>query len=345
MRACVIHSAKDLRIEERQVPEIGDDEVLVRVRSGGICGSDIHYYRDGQISGFVIREPLIPGHEFAGEVAKVGAKVTRVAPGDRTAVNPGRACGHCPRCLEGRGNLCQNVFFMGSASRTPHMQGGFSEFVAVRESQCFPVKSDISFSEIAFAEPLSVALHAAQRAGNLMGRRVLVSGGGPVGQLVLCAARRGGAAHVTLTDVMDRPLEIARTMGADAAINVADGPENLANAAKAIGGYDVALEVSGVPVALNGAIEAVRPGGIVVLVGSPPAGTSPMLASRVMTKELDLRGSFRFGQEFGDSVNCLAARRIDVRPLISREIPMENAAEAFAVAGDRSRNIKVMVTF
>jgi len=345
MRACVIHSAMDLRIEEQAMPEIGANEVRVRVRDGGICGSDIHYFFDGRVGDFVICEPLVPGHEFAGEVAETGAAVTRVKAGDRIAVNPGRACGHCARCQEGRSNLCQAVFFMGSASKFPHMQGGFREFVTVDEAQCHVVTADIPFAEIAFAEPLSVALHAARRGGNLMGQRVLVSGAGPIGQLVLLAARRGGAAHLTITDVLDHPLEVAGAGGADQVVNVAAGGAGLADAAQRVGGYDVAFEASGVPAALNGVIDAVRPGGIVVVVGSPPGGLAPILANRIMAKELDLRGAFRFANEFADAVVCLATRRIDVRPLLSRVLPMTDAAEAFQAARDRAHNIKVMIAF
>ncbi|MDR3516500.1 MAG: L-idonate 5-dehydrogenase [Azospirillaceae bacterium] len=345
MRSCVIHAAKDLRIETQPDPVIGAGGVVVRVRAGGICGSDLHYFQDGRIGDFVIREPFVPGHEFCGEVVETGAAVTRVKAGDRVAIHPGRACGRCAYCREGQPNLCQAIYFMGSASRFPHMQGGFREMVAVEEEQCYPITADIPFGEIAFAEPLSVALHAGQRAGNLVGKRVLVSGAGPIGQLVLLAARRAGCGHVTVTDILDHPLAIAQAGGADAVVNVAAGDAGVAAAGAAIGGFDVAFEVSGFPAALNTVIEAVRPGATIVLVGSPPAGLSPVLANRIMTRELTLRGAFRFGHEFADAVSCLQSRRIDVRPLLSRTVPMTEAVAAFAAARDRAHNIKVIVAF
>ena len=282
MKACVIHGALDLRLEERTAPTLGDSEVKIRVRAGGICGSDLHYFAHGRIGDFVIREPLIPGHEFAGEVAEIGASVSPLRPGDKVAIHPGRSCGRCRPCREGRPNLCQNVFYMGSASKFPHMQGGFCEYVVVDQSQCHLVSKELDLTLAAFAEPLSVALHAAQRAGNLMGQTVLISGAGPIGQLVLLAARRGGAAAITMTDLLEAPLAMARRLGADITIDVAKDTGALDAAVHTNGGFDVAFEVSGATAALNGAINAVRPGGTIVQVGSLPAGQSPVLANRIM---------------------------------------------------------------
>jgi len=345
MQACVLHGAHDLRLEQQDDPALGPNEVRIRVRNGGICGSDLHYFHAGRVGDFVIREPLVPGHEFSGEVAETGRDVTRVRVGDRVAVHPGRSCGQCVRCREGRPNLCQSVFFMGSASKFPHMQGGFRERVCVQESQCYKVTADIGFDELAFAEPLAVTLHAGMRAGNLLGKEVLVTGGGPIGQLLVLVARHGGATHVTLTDILDPPLAIARRIGADEALNVGADPESLTASASRIGGYDVALEASGAAAALNAAIEAVHPGGTVVQVGSLPAGASPVTANRIMAKELAILGSFRFDAMFATAIACLEQRLIDVRPLLTSVMPMTQAREAFEIAGDRSRSIKVQIAF
>lgn len=345
MRSCVLHAAEDLRIEERPLAGLGPNEVRLRVRAGGICGSDLHYFFHGRVGDFVIREPLVPGHEFAGEVAETGPAVTRVKAGDRVCVNPSRTCGRCPRCREGRPNLCENVFFMGSASKFPHMHGGFTEYVSVDEGQCFPVSGDLPFAEMAFAEPLSVALHAALRGGNLMGRKVLVTGAGPIGQLVLLAAKRGGAAHLAITDMIDEPLAVARRIGADEAFNVAAGTGELDEAAKRLGGYDVVFEASGASPALNAGLMAVRAGGIVVQVGSLPGGQTPVMANRIMAREIDLRGAFRFGDVFGDAVTCLEKRQIDIRTILTAKMPMERADEAFHAARDRARNLKVVIEF
>lgn len=344
MEACVLHGAHDLRLEQQDDPALGVGDVRIRVRNGGICGSDLHYYHQGRVGDFVIREPLVPGHEFSGEIAEIGPGVTRVRVGDRVAVHPGRACGHCVRCREGRRNLCQNVFFMGSASKFPHMQGGFRERVVVRDEQCYSVDGQAGFDELAFAEPLAVCLHAGLRAGNLAGRSVLVTGGGPIGQLLVLVARDSGASHVALTDIVAAPLAIARRIGADDAIDVS-APAALTEAAARLGGYDVVLEASGTSAALNGAIDAVRGGGIIVQVGSLPAGPSPVTANRIMAKELDLRGSFRFDAAFGTAVRSIEARRIDVRPLLTGVLPIADAVAAFDMAGDRTRSIKVQISF
>jgi L-idonate 5-dehydrogenase len=345
MRACVLHAARDLRIEDRPTLPLSPGEVRIRVRAGGICGSDLHYYFHGRVGDFVIREPLVPGHEFSGEVAETGAGVTRLRAGDRVCVNPARNCGSCPRCREGRPNLCERVFFMGSASKFPHMHGGFAEYVTVAESQCFPVSGDLPFAEMAFAEPLSVALHAAHRGGNLMGQKVLVTGAGPIGQLIMLAARRGGAAHLAITDRIDAPLEAARRMGADESFNVAGGTGELLEAAARLGGYDVVFEASGAAPALNAGLLAVRAGGIVVQVGSLPGGESAVLANRIMAREIDLRGAFRFGDVFADAVACLEKRLIDIRPVLTARMPMDAADAAFAAAQDRSKNLKVVIEF
>ncbi len=345
MQACVLHAANDLRLEHQDDPPLGPRDVRIRVRNGGICGSDLHYFHAGRIGDFVIREPLVPGHEFAGEVAEVGSEVTRVRVADRVAVHPGRSCGRCARCREGRANLCESVFFMGSASKFPHMQGGFRERVVVDAGQCYIVTAPIGFDEMAFAEPLAVTLHAGLRAGNLVGRRVLVTGGGPIGQLLLLVARHGGAAHVAVTDVLDAPLATARRLGADAAIDVRADPEALNAQAAQIGGYDVAFEASGVAAALNSAIDAVHPGGTIVQVGSLPAGASGVTANRIMAKELAVLGSFRFDAAFATAIACLENRRIDVRPLLTGVLPMARAREAFETASDRTRSMKVQIAF
>lgn len=342
MKASVIHGALDLRLEDKDVPSVAAHEVRVRVRAGGICGSDLHYFNDGRVGDFVIREPLVPGHEVAGEIDAVGSEVTALRPGDKVAIHPGRSCGRCPACREGRPNLCSNVFYMGSASKFPHMQGGFCEFIAVDETQCHKVCADLDFPRLAFAEPLSVALHAVHRAGDIMGRKVLISGAGPIGQLVLLAARRAGAGEITLTDLLDPALAVGRTLGADHTLNITRDRLETASGGN---GFDIAFEVSGAPSALNAAIDAVRPGATIVQVGSLPAGPQPIIANRVMAKELDLRGAFRFGNVFADAVACLTQRRIDVSPLLTAVLPQSRAAEAFKLAGDRAHHLKVVIEF
>src|SRR5512136_882211 len=163
MLVCRIYGAEDLRVESVPEPQPGPGEVLLKLGAGGICGSDLHYFQHGRIGSFVIREPLIPGHESSGTVAKTGAGVTRVKEGDKVAINPSHACGTCRACRAGRENLCARMRFLGSASVFPHVQGMFRELFTMPQGQCVPVGTDVSMQEIAMSEPLSVALHSAQR--------------------------------------------------------------------------------------------------------------------------------------------------------------------------------------
>ena len=345
MRVCVIHQAQDLRLEEHDPPSITPQGVLIRVRAGGICGSDLHYYFEGRNGDFAIREPFVPGHEVSGEVFEVGAEVTRVRAGQRVAIHPGRNCGRCFACREGRGNLCRNVFFMGSASRFPHMQGGFADYVLVDESQCYPVSPDLPFATAAFAEPLAVALHAVERAGPMLGRSVLITGAGPIGLLVLLAARRAGAETICITDILDEPLALARQIGADMTINVGQGGGSLEQEIQRTGGFEIAFEVSGNPAGLATCLEAVRPGATVVQVGTLPPGKFPVAGNLVMAKEIDLRGAMRFDREFAHSVACLDRGLIDVKPLLTASVPAEEASAAFDLAKQRNKHSKVQITF
>src|SRR5438105_11286126 len=192
MLTCRIHAKEDLRIEPATEPEVGAGEVLIRLGAGGICGSDLHYYFEGRNGSFVIREPLVPGHEASGVVAKVGESVTRVKPGDKIAVSPSQACGRCDYCREGREHLCRNMRFLGSASLFPHVQGMFSEYFVLGERQCYPVSGDVSLGELAFAEPFAVGLHAVNRGPVLVGKSVLITGDGKCGILWVCSDRLDG---------------------------------------------------------------------------------------------------------------------------------------------------------
>jgi L-idonate 5-dehydrogenase len=340
---CKVHGPHDLRIIDSPTPEPGPGEVLVRLGAAGICGSDMHYYLHGRVGNFVIREPLTPGHEASGIVAAVGPGVTRLASGDRIAINPSSPCGRCPACREGRENLCHNVRFLGSASVFPHMQGMFREYFTMPEAQCIKVSDDsVSLGEIAMSEPLSVALHSANRAGNLLGKSVLITGSGTIGCMQVIACRLAGATRIAITDVVDHPLEVARQVGADQTIRVDQLPTG-ATIASVAGEFDVAFEVSGAPQALGACLESVRRGGIVVQVGTLPAEGMHLQANLVMAREIDLRGSFRFGNVFGLAVESIVSRRVDVRPVISGAWPLREAAQAIETARDKTRSMKVQL--
>lgn len=338
MLTCRIHAKEDLRIEPAAQPEVGPGEVLIRLGAGGICGSDLHYYFDGRNGSFVIREPLIPGHEASGVVARIGAGVTRVQPGDKIAVSPSQACGRCDYCREGREQLCRNMRFLGSASLFPHVQGMFAEYFVLGERQCYPVAGDVSLGELAFAEPLAVGLHAVARAGTLLGKSVLVTGAGTIGCLTLIAARLAGAIAVTASDVLDRPLAMAREVGATRTIRADQEPERLAEPQ-----FDVAFEASGSFAALKACVAAVKRGGTIVQVGTLPHEALPFVVNEILVKELDFKGAFRWGIEFDWAVECIATRRVDVQPLLSGQFPLTEAVQAFELAKDKTRSTKVQL--
>lgn len=336
--ACRIHAAQDLRLEEIGPLELGPHEVEMRLGAGGICGSDLHYFQHGRVGAFVVREPLIPGHEVSGVVQRIGSAVSRVQPGDKVAVNPSHACGRCDYCLGGRFNLCRNMRFLGSASVFPHVQGMFRERFVMGEQQLTPITEDISLGEIACAEPLSIGLHAVHRAGELLGRTVLVTGGGTIGCMCVLAARMAGAAEVVVADVADRPLGIAAQVGADRTLRSDQAaPADLTDIA------DVSIEAAGHPAALATCLQATRRGGRIVQVGTLPAEGVMFPANMVMARELDYVGVFRAAHAFDWAVQALRNRRVDVRPLISAQLPIERAREAFELALDRSRSTKVQL--
>jgi L-idonate 5-dehydrogenase len=339
----VIHAPEDLRLEERDAGEIGPGQVLVRVGMGGVCGSDLHYFHDGGFGTVRIKEPLILGHEVAGTVAAVAADVTSVKVGDRVAVNPSRPCTACKFCLEGLPNQCLEMRFFGSAMRMPHVQGAFRNVLLCQAEQCHKVADGVPLTLAALAEPFSVGLHGVSRAGPLLGKRVLVSGCGPIGVLAIAAARLHGAAQIVATDVVDEPLAIARQMGADEVINAATDSNWVSRYSADKGTFDVLLECSGNQRALRDGLEVMRPRGVIVQLGL--GGDVSISQNTIVAKELSICGSFRFHAEFALAVQIINQRRIDFTPVITRTFAMQQANEAFALASDRKRSMKVLIDF
>ena len=338
MLACRIHAKEDLRIEPVDVPEAGPGEVLLRLGAAGICGSDLHYYFEGRNGNFIVREPLIPGHEASAVVAGVGDGVTRVKVGDKVAVSPSHACGRCEYCREGREHLCSQMRFLGSASRFPHVQGMFQEYFVMGERQCYPVEGDITLGELAFAEPLAVGLHGVNRGGDLLGKSVLITGAGTIGCVTVLAARLAGARRITVTDVLDRPLAQAKVVGADVTLRADREGDALREPQ-----FDVAYEVSGNFNALKTCVAATKRGGVIVQVGTLPAEGTELPANQIMARELDVRGSFRFGNVFEHAVRSIAERRVDVRPVLSGVHPLTDAVRAITLARDKTVSMKVQL--
>jgi L-idonate 5-dehydrogenase len=356
--ACTIHGALDLRLEQQAQATLAPNDVLLALGAGGICGSDLHYYKEGKVGAFVVREPLVPGHEASGVVAAVGSGVTRVKVGDRVAINPSHPCGSwvshrgrysnadasgnptapCAYCRTGRGNLCKNMYFLGSASVFPHAQGMFREQFVMGQAQLTPItEAHVTLGEIACAEPLSIGLHAVHRAGTMLGETVLVTGGGTIGCMAVMAAKLAGAAHIICADVNDRALAMAKTVGADRTVRSDQvSTDELADIA------DVSLECAGAPAALTTCLKATRRGGRIVQVGTMPPEL-PFPVNSIMARELDYRGCFRAHEAFDWAVQAIRSRRVDVRPLISAQVPLSRAKEAFDMAMDRTKTTKVQV--
>ncbi|WP_069388260.1 L-idonate 5-dehydrogenase [Cellulosimicrobium cellulans] len=330
MRAVVVHGAGDVRVDERPDPRPGPGEVLLAVEWGGICGSDLAYWRHGSSGTATLRHPLVLGHEFAGRVVATGEGVDDVETGLRATVHPATPVGDeaLPERLAGRTNLHAQVRYCGSAALDPHTDGGFAELVAVRADQLRALPDEVSTQHGALAEPLAVAMHAVSRAGDLRGKEVLVNGCGPIGSLVVAAAKHAGAARVVAADLSAASAAVARRMGADDARVLSEGEELPAD-------VEVAIEASGAPGALGAVLRATARGGTLVQVGNLPGAAVQAVLGDLVTREITWVGSYRFVDEITDAVEAMRAG-LDVSPVVTHTFDLDDAEKALEVAGDRS---------
>jgi L-idonate 5-dehydrogenase len=343
MRAIICHSAKDLRIETTELPALGSDQVGVNVAFGGICGSDLHYYQHGGFGTVRIRQPMALGHEISGIINALGSNVKHLAVGQRIAISPSRPCGTCRFCQQGQQNHCLHMRFFGSAMPFPHIQGAFAEQLIIEAYQAHPIGQHLSLSEAALAEPLSVGLHAIQRAGGVLGKQVFVTGCGPIGALLIGALRRAGAARIVAADIADLPLQCAKDMGADETINLKKHPEQLEKYKIDKGQFEAVFEASGSEPALLAGLDVIMPRGILVAIGMGGDMSLPM--TQLVAKEIDLRGTFRFHSEFANAVQFLDSGLISGKPVITCILPMHKAIDAFELACDKSQSLKVQIDF
>ncbi|WP_162931123.1 L-idonate 5-dehydrogenase [Streptomyces sporangiiformans] len=340
IRAVVAHGAGDLRVEQREVPVPGPGEVAVEVRYGGICGSDLHYWRHGAVGEFRLREPLVLGHEIVGHVRQAGPGTQALPLGTPVAVHPLASCGTCRQCGAGRRNTCLDAGYLGSAARDPHVQGGLADVLVVPAERVLPLPEGLDLRLAALAEPASVAWHAVRQAGDVRGKRVLVTGAGPIGCLVVAALRAAGAGEITVTDVHEEPLAVARAVGATSVVRVGSEPDGLDGLAA-----DLAIESSGNPAGLRTCVYGVDRGGLVVGLGLLPPGDTPVAANAVITRELRLVGSFRFDTELGEVLRALSDGRLPADPVISSVLPVSRTDEAFRLAAEPARSCKVLLDF
>jgi L-iditol 2-dehydrogenase len=333
MRVSVLRGAGDLAIEERPDPTPAPHEVLVRVVSVGVCGSDVHYFEHGRIGSHVVDSPLVLGHEASGEVVGVGSSVTRLSVGQRVSIEPGVPDFSCGQCLAGRYNLCEGMRFFA----TPPIDGAFAELVTVHEQFAHPVPDALSDDAAALLEPLSVGLWACRRGAVGAGSRVLVTGAGPVGLVAAQSALALGAASVIVTDVNEHRLTMAEELGATGAVDVSSTPVSESGLE-----VDVLLECSGHPAATADALRVVAPAGHVVLVGMG-ADEMSLPVSRIQERELTLTGTFRYAHTWPTAIALAASGRVQLDRLVTGHYGLEQVRDALTVARTDPHVVKPVV--
>lgn len=333
MRCSVLRAAGWLEVQQRAVPRPGPGEVLVRVSAVGTCGSDTHYFTHGRIGAFVVRAPLVLGHEPAGRIVAVGAGVEAARIGQRVSVEPGVPCRRCAWCHRGEYNLCPDITFFA----TPPVDGAFSEYVAIADDFAHPVPEPVSDDAAALLEPLSVAIWANRKAGTGLGSGLLVAGAGPIGLLVTQVARVLGATDVVVSDPDAGRRAFALDYGATGVLDPRDGgPDTLGLE------VDAFLDCSGAAPAVTAGIGAVRAGGTVVLVGMG-ADEMTLPVAALQSREITLTGTFRYANTWPAAVRLAATGAVDLDRLVTGHVDLEHVGDALA-PDPAAAHIKVVVT-
>lgn len=330
MRASVLVARGQVQLEERPVPIPAADEVLIKVASVGVCGSDVHYYREGRIGDFVVNAPLVLGHEVSGRIVAVGAQVPDSRVGERVAIEPQRPCRVCAQCTAGRYNLCPFMEFYA----TPPIDGAFQEYVTIQAPFAHPVPDTVSDAAAALLEPLSVGIWASRKAEIVPGSRVLIAGAGPIGVITAQAAKAFGAAEVIVSDPVPERRAMAERFGATTTLNpLTDSVANL--------GVDAFIDCSGAAPAVKSGITAVRGAGTVVLVGMG-ADEVPLPIPVIQTRELKVTGIFRYTDTWPVAAHLAATRQVDLESLITGWFDLDHTEDA--LNADQTRgSLKAMV--
>jgi len=330
MRVSVLRGVEDLAVEERPVPTPGPDEVLVQVGSVGTCGSDVHYYRHGRIGDFVVREPLVLGHEAGGHIVAVGADVPSSRVGERVSLEPGIPCRHCEMCREGTYNLCPDVRFFA----TPPIDGAFCEYVTLAADFAYAVPNDMSDDAAGLIEPLSVGVWANRKAGVGVGSSVLVAGAGPVGLLVTQVARALGASQVIVSDIDSTRLERASAAGATDVVSAGEPlPEGIS--------VDAFVDCSGVTAAVTAGVPRVKPRGAVVLVGMG-ADEVALPVPVIQNRELVVTGTFRYANTWPQAIALASSGEVDLDSLVTAHVDLDHVVDALA-PDPGAHHVKIMV--
>ncbi|KAI1728300.1 alcohol dehydrogenase groES-like domain-containing protein [Ditylenchus destructor] len=338
--SAVLYGVNDLRLEQRPVPRCGPHQLLIRVHTVGICGSDVHYWTHGAIGAFVVKEPLVLGHESSGTVAEVGTNVTGFSVGDRVALEVGVACGRCHHCKKGTYNLCPDMRFHA----TPPIDGSLARFVVHDASYCFKLPDHVSFEDGSLLEPLNVAVHSCKRGHVTIGQNILICGCGPIGLLNLLTAKAMGVSRVVMTDIDDNRLATAKHLGADIVVNVRGKTEqDLAKEIRTLlggNGPEVSIECTGVASSIETAIWTTQSGGVIVLVGLGEArSTLPIIEAA--TREVDIRGVFRYANCYPTALELISSGRVNLNSLSRAHYTLEQTKEAF----ERSKKGDVIKVF
>ena len=334
----------DLRFsvkEEKNSENLKTNQIRVRMRNCGICGSDIHYYLHGENGGRKIMEPLMLGHEAVGEILEVGSNLEQFKKDDRISINPALYCYKCKFCKIKKFNLCENVLFFGSAAKMPHTQGAFREQIIVDKSQCHLIDTNTSFEEAAFAEPLAVALHASSFIKNNNNQNILIAGCGPIGLLLLkILIQQIAEKNISVIDINNNVLEAAKKIGNVNAINIKD---NLNFFKDHENYFDVSFEASGNVNSINNIIDMAKRGSNIIQIGNMPGGLIKINYNKVMTKELKIHGSYRFSEEFNIAVNKINNKEFNFKDILTHKFKLEDCDEAMKIASDKNKSIKVQV--
>lgn len=341
MDAAVLHQPMEISVEKIEIPIPKEDEALIKVYCIGICGSDIQYYEHGKIGRYEVNEPLILGHELAGEVVAIGEHVRNVSVGDRVAVEPGVTCGRCEYCKSGRYNLCPDVVFMA----TPPVNGAWAEYVTVRSDFLFKIPDEMSYEAGALIEPLSVGIHAITRGKVTPKDRLLVTGLGPIGLLAIEASKIFGVTEIYATDVIPYRRQLGLELGVTAVIdplneNIKERIDSLTDGK----GVDVIIETSGNERAISEIFKVVNRGGRIALVGLPTATEVPIDITHMIDSEFDVYGVFRYANTYPIAIQSLSQLDLDIEKIITHKYALKDIREAVELARtEKDTSVKVMI--
>ena len=329
MKVIRLYACADIRLHDEPHPIPQQGEKLIRIKSVGVCGSDLHWFSGGEIGDAKLERPLVLGHEFSGELED----------GQRVAIDPAIPCGHCEFCQRGHPNLCLFMIFAGYGTQ----DGSLREYMAWNEKCLFPIPDSLTFEDGAMLEPLGVAIHAVDLAHLKAGMTVGVFGCGPIGLLIIQMAKLAGAANIIASDKLPHRVEAAKALGADHAFLVGDNSQlDQIRAATKGRGVDVSFEAAGVQETVNVSVAAVLNGGKVMLVGIPDDERTSFSASAARRKGLTIKLVRRMKHTYPRAIELVSKGLVDVRSLVTHRFPLERASEAFQTA-ERREGLKVMV--